>query len=255
MTTARTRSSTGPETASCPGFDARRRPRRRVPRPAVPTWWSAPPATSGPHLIRQLAAEGATAIVAVSRRPGTALDDVARAVAATGTTVVTVAADAADESAMTELFERFGADLPPLSAIYLAAFGGGPVTLQDMTDHDVEAMFRPEARRRRGAAPPFAAPAGASIRDVLLDLGPAGITVAWPLRGDHDLPGRAGLRAARRGSARHHRRLGTVAVAGRGPERSGTPRHPGVRTAPDVRRDRDRGNDSGVAVDGAARAR
>ena len=98
----------------------------------------------GPHLIRQLAAEGATTVVALSRRPGTALDDVTREAASTGTTVVTVAADATDEGAMTELFDRFGADLPPLSAVYLAAFGGGPVTLQDMTDRDVEAMFRPK---------------------------------------------------------------------------------------------------------------
>jgi len=57
---------------------------------------------------------------------------------------VTVAADASDEAAMTALFDRFGTDLPPLGGIYLAAFGGGPVTLRDMTDDDVNAMFRPK---------------------------------------------------------------------------------------------------------------
>jgi phthiocerol/phenolphthiocerol synthesis type-I polyketide synthase B len=57
---------------------------------------------------------------------------------------VTVAADAGDEAAMTALFDRFGADLPPLGGIYLATFGGGPVTLRDMTDDDVTAMFRPK---------------------------------------------------------------------------------------------------------------
>ena len=45
---------------------------------------------------------------------------------------------------MAALFDRFGADLPPLHGIYLAAFGGGPVTLADMTDDDVTAMFRPK---------------------------------------------------------------------------------------------------------------
>jgi phthiocerol/phenolphthiocerol synthesis type-I polyketide synthase B len=58
--------------------------------------------------------------------------------------LVTVAADASDEIAMSALFERFGADLPPLRGIYLAAFGGGPMTLRDMTDDDVTAMFRPK---------------------------------------------------------------------------------------------------------------
>jgi len=58
--------------------------------------------------------------------------------------LVTVAADAADEAAMSTLFDRFGADLPRLAGVYLAAFGGGPVTLRDMTDDDVTAMFRPK---------------------------------------------------------------------------------------------------------------
>jgi phthiocerol/phenolphthiocerol synthesis type-I polyketide synthase B len=98
----------------------------------------------GPHLIRQLADTGARTVVAVSRNPGSRLDALAAGLAAAGTTLVTVAADAADESAMNTLFDRFGADLPPLAGIYLAAFGGGPVTLRDMTDDDVTAMFRPK---------------------------------------------------------------------------------------------------------------
>ena len=83
-------------------------------------------------------------IVAVSRNPGSRLDELATSLSANGTTLVTVAADAADEAAMSALFDRFGADLPPLGGIYLAAFGGGPVTLRDMTDDDVIAMFRPK---------------------------------------------------------------------------------------------------------------
>ena len=98
----------------------------------------------GPHLIRQLADMGAGTIVAVSRNPGSRLDELAASLSQTGTTLVTVAADAADESAMSALFDRFGADLPPLAGIYLAAFGGGPIMLRDMTDDDVTAMFRPK---------------------------------------------------------------------------------------------------------------
>lgn len=96
----------------------------------------------GPQLVRQLAASGAKTIVAVSRRPGTRLDELAAELA--GTTLVTVAADAADEAAMSALFDRFGADLPPLAGIHVAAFAGGPITLRDMTDDDVTAMFRPK---------------------------------------------------------------------------------------------------------------
>ncbi|HEU4362421.1 MAG TPA: type I polyketide synthase [Mycobacterium sp.] len=98
----------------------------------------------GPHLIRQLADQGATTIVAVSRNPGSRLDGLATELAGAGATLVTVAADSADETAMSAVFSRFGADLPPLAGIYLAAFGGGPVTLQDMTDDDITAMFRPK---------------------------------------------------------------------------------------------------------------
>ena len=61
-----------------------------------------------------------------------------------GTTLVEVAADVTDENAMAALFDRFGTDLPALEGIYLAAFAGGPVTLADMTDDDVNTMFRPK---------------------------------------------------------------------------------------------------------------
>jgi phthiocerol/phenolphthiocerol synthesis type-I polyketide synthase B len=98
----------------------------------------------GPHLIRQLADSHAGTVVAVSRNPGSRLQELATDLSASGTTLVTVAADAADEAAMSALFDRFGADLPPLGGIYVAAFAGGPITLRDMTDEDVTAMFRPK---------------------------------------------------------------------------------------------------------------
>jgi phthiocerol/phenolphthiocerol synthesis type-I polyketide synthase B len=45
---------------------------------------------------------------------------------------------------MSALFDRFGAELPALEGIYLAAFAGGPVALGEMSDDDVTAMFRPK---------------------------------------------------------------------------------------------------------------
>ena len=98
----------------------------------------------GPHLIQQLADMGAGVIVAVSRNPGAVLDDLASRLESSGTRVITVAADVTDAAAMAALFDRFGADLPELEGIYLAAFSGGPVTLTDMTDADVNAMFAPK---------------------------------------------------------------------------------------------------------------
>ena len=98
----------------------------------------------GPHLIQQLADMGAGTIVAVSRNPGEKLKKLGRQLASTGTTLVEVAADATDETAMTALFDRFGTELPALEGIYLAAFAGGPVTLSDMTDDDVLTMFGPK---------------------------------------------------------------------------------------------------------------
>ncbi|MCV7165650.1 type I polyketide synthase [Mycobacterium stomatepiae] len=98
----------------------------------------------GPHLIRQLAAMGAKTIVAVSRDPGLRLQALAETLAAEGTNLVTVAADATDDVAMSALFARFGSDLPPLHGVYLAAFAGQPVLLGEMTDDDVRAMFAPK---------------------------------------------------------------------------------------------------------------
>ena len=98
----------------------------------------------GPHLIRQLVQMGAKTIVAVSRNTGTRLAELAESLDKTGTNLIPVAADATDPAAMTALFDRFGADLPPLEGIYLAAFAGQPVLLNDMTDDDVAAMFGPK---------------------------------------------------------------------------------------------------------------
>ncbi len=98
----------------------------------------------GPGLIRQLSAMGASTIVAVSRNPGTRLDELAGELSGNGTTLVAVAADAADENAMTALFGRFGVDLPALDGIYLAALAGGPALLDAMSDDDVTTMFRPK---------------------------------------------------------------------------------------------------------------
>ena len=98
----------------------------------------------GPHLIQQLADMGAGTVVAVSRNPGDRLDELARRLSLTGTTLIAVAADVTDHTAMAALFDRFGADLPALEGVYLAAFAGGPVALSGMTDDDVATMFGPK---------------------------------------------------------------------------------------------------------------
>jgi NAD(P)-dependent dehydrogenase (short-subunit alcohol dehydrogenase family)/acyl carrier protein len=98
----------------------------------------------GPHLIRQLAQMGAKTIVAVSRHPGQRLHELAESLAVQGITLTTIAADATDETEMSALFDRFGADLPTLEGIYLAAFAGQPVLLSEMTNDDVTAMFAPK---------------------------------------------------------------------------------------------------------------
>ena len=97
----------------------------------------------GPHLITQLARMGARTIVAVSRHGG-GLDQCRQQLPAGEMTLIEVTADAADPAAMTALFDRFGADLPALEGIYLAAYAGTPVTLAEMTDADISAMFRPK---------------------------------------------------------------------------------------------------------------
>ncbi len=66
----------------------------------------------GPHLIQQLADMGAGTIVAVSRNPGEKLKKLGQQLSSSGMTLVEVAADVTDESAMAALFDRFGADLP-----------------------------------------------------------------------------------------------------------------------------------------------
>ena len=79
---------------------------------------------------------GARAVVVAVSRNRQLSDELTLTLAEGGTSLVTVAADSTDLAAMAALFARF-ADLPPLHGIYLAAFGGGPVTLADMSDDDV----------------------------------------------------------------------------------------------------------------------
>ena len=98
----------------------------------------------GPYLVRQLAEMGASTVVAVSRSGAGKLTELAIELKALGTTLVEVAADAADESAMAALFKRFGADLPPLEGVYLAALSGSESLITEMSDADVTTMFRPK---------------------------------------------------------------------------------------------------------------
>ncbi|MGK5627292.1 type I polyketide synthase [Streptomyces sp. URMC 123] len=99
----------------------------------------------GPSLIDRLATLGARHLVLLTRRglTGVAADTAAR-LRKEGTAVTEVRADVADEAAMTALFARFGADLPPLHGIHHAAMAGGYRELADLTEADVDLMLRPK---------------------------------------------------------------------------------------------------------------
>jgi hypothetical protein len=175
----------------------------------------------------------------VSRNPGSRLDELVSSLSATGTTLVTVAADASDEAAMGALFDRFGTDLPPLAGIYLAAFGGGPITLRDMTDDDVIAMFRPKldvvsVLHNLSSITRCA-------KRLFVDLGSARFAVARALHGDQCLPGHLRLCAPGSGPAGHGDQLGTLEVVVRHPNQPGASGDPRFWSRPDARRDRDPG--------------
>ncbi|CCK26521.1 hypothetical protein BN159_2142 [Streptomyces davaonensis JCM 4913] len=99
----------------------------------------------GPSLVDRLATLGARHLVLLTRGglTGAAADTAAR-LRAQGTAVTEVRADVADERAMTELFARFGADLPELHGVFNAAMAGGYTELADLTDEDVALMLRPK---------------------------------------------------------------------------------------------------------------
>ena len=109
---------------------------------------------------------------------------------------------------MSALFDRFGADLPPLAGIYVAAFGGGPVTLLDMTDDDVTAMFRPKLDvvsllHRLSLVQP--------VDQFVMFSSISGLTrlaVAGSLHGDNHVPGHLRIGAPGRRAAGYRRSTG-----------------------------------------------
>lgn len=142
-------------------------------------------------------------------QPGLAFDDLTGELAKSGTALVTVAADSTDPAAMGELFARLGADLPPLHGIYLAAFGGGPVTLADMTDADVTAMFAPKLDALAVVHPLSVHQPVRQFVLFLLDLGPDRVALAGALHRHQHIPGHLRLCAAGGRPAGHHRQLGS----------------------------------------------
>ena len=195
----------------------------------------------GPHLIQQLADSGAGTVVAVSRNPGSKLDDLAARLAPSGTTLVTAAADAADETALSAVFDRFGNDLPPLAGIYVAAFGGGPITA---AGHDGRRRHRnvpAQAGRGLGAAPAFVAAQGRSVRAVLVDLRSDRVSLAGALHRDHHVPGHLRAGSPGRRSSGHRDQLGTVEVVVRRAIRRGASGHPVLWSGADGRRRRHQG--------------
>ncbi|WP_434599906.1 SDR family NAD(P)-dependent oxidoreductase [Streptomyces sp. A5-4] len=94
-----------------------------------------------PHLIRQLVGLGARCLVLLSRKPAEQPDPATSSLPE-GIRIVRVAADVADQEALAELFARFGTDLPPLRAVYHAAFSRQVVPIVDMTRAHIDDMFR-----------------------------------------------------------------------------------------------------------------
>ncbi len=143
---------------------------------------------------------------------------------------------------MSALFDRFGADLPPLGGIYLAAFGGGPMTLRDMTDDDVTAMFRPKldvvsVLHKLSLNHP--------VRQFVLFSSISGsdrLALAGPLRGDHHLPRHLRLCAPSSRTSGHGDQLGTLEVIVRQPNRPGASGDPRLGSRADARRGRHPGS-------------
>ena len=170
----------------------------------------------GPHLITQLARMGARTIVAVSRHGG-GLDQCRQQLPAGEMTLIEVTADAADPAAMTALFDRFGADLPALEGIYLAAYAGAPVTLGRNDRRRCHRDVSPQTRCRDTAAHVVAAHPSTPLRVVLLDLGATGVTLDRPLHRHQHLPGHPGSRPPQPRVTGHRHQLGTVGVTDRYP--------------------------------------
>jgi hypothetical protein len=147
----------------------------------------------GPYLIRQLAEMGANTVVAVSRGGAGQLAELGTELKAFGTALVEVAADAADEAAMTKLFERFGADLPPLEGVYLAALTGSESLITEMSDADVNTMFRSKASSVRGGSGTTRRPTPSSVV-----LPTPAAPSAWPRRSSNGVCGRPGPTRNRR---------------------------------------------------------
>ncbi|MGE0158275.1 MAG: type I polyketide synthase [Gemmatimonadales bacterium] len=97
----------------------------------------------GAIVARWLVERGARTIVLTGRHPNPAAPEVQR-LEALGATVACVAADVADATAMTELFARFGRDLPPLRGIVHAAAAFSSAPIKSLTVAQVDDMFRPK---------------------------------------------------------------------------------------------------------------
>ena len=79
----------------------------------------------GPQLIEQLADMGAATIVAVSRNPGSRLDELAHSLSERGTTLMTAAADASDEASLSSCSTASGQIFPLSAASILPPSGAG----------------------------------------------------------------------------------------------------------------------------------
>jgi myxalamid-type polyketide synthase MxaC len=102
----------------------------------------------GLQVARWLAQRGAGHLLLMGRR-GLSTDAAVQAVAEIerqGTAVTVIAADVADEQAMTMLFARFGDDLPPLAGIVHTAADLSSAPVVDLDEERLQAMLRPKVQ-------------------------------------------------------------------------------------------------------------
>ncbi|WP_231642074.1 type I polyketide synthase [Saccharomonospora sp. NB11] len=96
----------------------------------------------GPTVVRELAESGAACVVVASRRGGFGLpEEEVEHLRARGTQLVAVSLDVSDPEAVAAVFDRFGADLPPLRRVYHCAFSESVVAIDELTDAQWRAMF------------------------------------------------------------------------------------------------------------------
>ena len=102
----------------------------------------------GLKVARWLAERGARHLTLIGRRAASHSEqfDTLREIEALGAEVLVVVGDVADMASMTDLFARFGRDLPALRGIVHAAAGLGDSPLTELSADHLTDVLRPKVR-------------------------------------------------------------------------------------------------------------